>query len=372
MRRRSLAVIGANFGDEGKGLITDFLVSEASPSDTIVVRFNGGAQAGHTVVSPTGVRHIFRHFGSGSLLGAPTYLSRFFIVNPMAWKDERNELRLAGGVSRLYVHPLALLTTPYDMLVNQEIERIRGNARHGSCGLGIHETVVRCETEYRTTVSSVSAELCKRIRDEWVPRRMARLAPGIKPSDRFVIRVHSDTLLSQYLYDLQDFYRSSTWSSSIPYRETTIFEGAQGLLLDQDHEFFPHVTCSRTGIRNVLSLCSENGITDVESIYVSRAYLTRHGPGPFPGEDLTLSYPDTTNAPNEFQGSLRFGRLDPQTLWNRIYSDGATRLTAPLKPSTCRLALTCLDQVEDPEKLVQTLDPDFVSFGPTRKDVTRV
>jgi len=65
------AVIGANFGDEGKGLMTDVLASRA-PSRTLVVRANGGAQAGHTVVTPEGRRHVFGHVGSGALCGAPT------------------------------------------------------------------------------------------------------------------------------------------------------------------------------------------------------------------------------------------------------------------------------------------------------------
>lgn len=83
---RARAVIGASFGDEGKGLVTDYLC--AIQGAGIVVRFNGGAQAGHTVVTPDGLRHVHHHFGSGTLWGTPTFLSQFFIVNPIAFLAE--------------------------------------------------------------------------------------------------------------------------------------------------------------------------------------------------------------------------------------------------------------------------------------------
>ena len=69
---KAYAVIGANYGDEGKGLITDYLCRQVE--NPLVIRFNGGAQAGHTVTTPEGIRHIFSHFGSGTLAGA-SYLS---------------------------------------------------------------------------------------------------------------------------------------------------------------------------------------------------------------------------------------------------------------------------------------------------------
>jgi len=75
-------VIGANYGDEGKGAAVDRLATEAG-AQCLVVRFNGGAQAGHTVETPDGRRHVFSHFGAGSFAGARTFLSRFFVSNPI-------------------------------------------------------------------------------------------------------------------------------------------------------------------------------------------------------------------------------------------------------------------------------------------------
>src|ERR1017187_3423727 len=128
-KMRAYAVIGANYGDEGKGLLTDYLVNrENAPGcgsdDTLVVRFNGGSQAGHTVVTPDGRRHVFSHFGSGSfssgdMKGAATLLSRFFIVNPMIFKRERCELELKGPVNlEINIDMRAPVTTPFEMLIN--------------------------------------------------------------------------------------------------------------------------------------------------------------------------------------------------------------------------------------------------------------
>ena len=88
-------VIGANYGDEGKGLMTDFLCRQHSAD--LVVRFNGGAQAGHTVVTPEGERHVFHHIGSGYFAGVPTYLSKFFVSNPVLFKQEYQELRIPSS-----------------------------------------------------------------------------------------------------------------------------------------------------------------------------------------------------------------------------------------------------------------------------------
>ena len=73
-------VIGANFGDEGKGLMTDYF---SQKPNSIVVCSNGGAQRGHTVTTSDGIRHVFHHFGSGTFNHASTYLSEDFIVNPI-------------------------------------------------------------------------------------------------------------------------------------------------------------------------------------------------------------------------------------------------------------------------------------------------
>ncbi len=129
-----------------------------------------------------------------------------------------------------------------------------------------------------------------------------------------------------------------------------LFEGAQGLLLDQDRGFFPHVTRSNTGLRNVLALADELGLERLEVTYATRAYLTRHGAGPLPRELPEKPYPgvvDATNVPNVYQGALRFGWLDLDVLRRAIAEDLADAGRPPGLALKARLAIACLDQVGD-------------------------
>ena len=93
-------VIGANWGDEGKGLMTDYF---SQKPNSIVICSNGGAQRGHTVVTPNKVRHVFHHFGSGTFNLADTYLSEDFICNPIIFRQEYNELKHLGYYPNIYI-----------------------------------------------------------------------------------------------------------------------------------------------------------------------------------------------------------------------------------------------------------------------------
>jgi adenylosuccinate synthase len=127
-----------------------------------------------------------------------------------------------------------------------------------------------------------------------------------------------------------------------------VFEGAQGLLLDQDRGAFPYVTRSHTGIRNALEVAAEAGIDALDVTYVSRAYLTRHGAGPLSNELQGKPYAgieDSTNVPNEFQGTLRFAHLDLDLLERTIRTDFADAMLYPGVAARLHLAVSCLDQV---------------------------
>ena len=102
-------VIGANYGDEGKGLFTEFL--SQSPDNSIVVLVNGGSQRGHTVNDPTYGKHVFHHFGSGTLAGVPTYFAKSYLINPM----QLNPFSVAEFITRLAARKryAELVTTPF-------------------------------------------------------------------------------------------------------------------------------------------------------------------------------------------------------------------------------------------------------------------
>ncbi len=332
---KAQVVIGACWGDEGKGLVTDYLCAPHGEK-AIVVRFCGGSQAGHTVVTEN-KRHVFSHFGSGSLAGAATHLSQFFIVNPLLWRKELNEL---GFRPRLSVHPLALVTTPYDMLLNQEIETARGAKRHGSCGAGINETLQRS-----IPLRAGMLRRAKSVKDTALTirkRSLGRLEElNLKPSEWFLERLHSRRMLKSFLdacaefsaYPLRDNDIVWDWSN-------VIFEGAQGLLLDQRHPFFPHVTHANTGLKNVVEIA---GFAELEVFYVMRTYLTRHGAGPFPTEDPNLKFEDDTNSVNPWQGALRFGPLDVPLIADAINRD-LEHLESASAASRAYLAVTHCDQ----------------------------
>jgi adenylosuccinate synthase len=381
-------VVGSGWGDEGKGLLTEYF----SRSNTVVVRANGGSQAGHTCVQADGRRHVFHHFGSGSFRGATTYLSRFFIANPILYLRELTDLRKLHIAPSVIADPRAYVTTPYDMIINQMIELQRGNDRHGSCGNGINETMKRSEFErFRLTVWDLSditklIAILQRIRNHWVPERLAVL--GLTADAEWKDHLTSDGIFTHFLADAESFYRSMAMlSTSLQNHQDIVFEGAQGLLLDEDHKFFPYVTHSHTGLKNVNTLAIENNIDALRVTYVTRAYATRHGAGPFPREVAGLKYDDQTNVTNDWQGSLRFGHLDLDLLAETIQHD-LTHATIPVQPV---LAITCLDQVgaevavwqggrlhhvatkELPQRVREWLQMPvrYISAGPTAEHVVR-
>lgn len=339
-------VIGANFGDEGKGLMTDYLCAQGAG---VVVRFNGGAQAGHTVVTPSGQRHVFRHFGSGSLLNIPTFLSQFFVCNPILFFEELKQLDALGFNPTVYAHPDCLVTTLPDMLINQYIENKRADKRHGSCGIGFHETISRSKVnELKITMSdlwnggtrleSQLAEIC----DKYSRFRTGQKVDAPGAIEAFIKCCHQ--------------FADCVNPLGIGQCKDLIFEGAQGLLLDQNRkEFFPHVTHSNTGMKNVEVLCAQAGITTKEIYYVSRTYLTRHGAGPLPGDDASLNYADETNQPNAFQGTLRFAPLDYNSLRARCKLDAGS--------NAHNLVLTHCDQFDSPGSA------DLYCDHPTREGV---
>lgn len=343
------AVIGANFGDEGKGRIVDHFAANAKGS-VVVVRYNGGAQAGHTVVLPDGRSHVFCHYGSGTLAGAATFLSEFFIINPLLWKKERIALDQLGVNPELRIHPDAPLTTPWDMLINREVETHRGNGRHGSCGYGINETVERLTTSklrifMRDLGTPVFKDTLKAIKTEWVPQRLGAL--GIdKPSESFEEFRDSPDLLGEYMEATAEMNRHSRpmFSTKLKQWDNVIFEGAQGLCLDERSRFFPHVTRSRTGLANVVEICGQMGADRIAATYVTRAYLTRHGAGPLPNELDFLTYDDATNGENPWQGRLRFAPLNLDLLAEMIRKDLGGFKGVRVTPS---VAMTCMDQVGD-------------------------
>lgn len=365
-------VIGANFGDEGKGLMTDYLCREIDAE--VVCRFNGGAQAGHTVVLPNGTRHVFQHLGAGAFTGATTFLSETFIVNPVRFHPEFEAFTKLHHEPAVFVDPAAIVTTPYDMVLNQAMELQRGGARHGSVGMGINETVVRQRTHplIVADLTRVDAELRERlfaIITEYVPARLDTLQVADSMRNWLAPYLQSSTLLERFIEDCKLFLKRV--GSSEPYEilhgEHVVFEGAQGLALDQNNaDEFPNVTRSNTGIRNAMHLITAADLPKPIVTYVTRSYLTRHGAGRLDHElpeSETVQLRDSTNLPHDFQGVMRYGPLDVQAMERRIAKD---LLPFMDRVKTYNAAVTWCDQLPVP-----MLDSPirYASYGPTHQDV---
>ena len=330
-------VADLGYGDAGKGTVVDWLCSPdgGGPVHT-VVRFNGGAQAGHNVVTPDGRHHTFAQFGSGTFTpGVRTHLSRFVLVDPLALAAEAEHLASAGvpdALGRLSIDRDALLVTPYHRAANRAREMARGKNRHGSCGMGIGETA---------SYALAHPADAPRVSDCAAPRTLGRKLTNLR-----------DYLTSQLgqldvpaRAGLCDAYRA--FATTVPLVDSgylrrllrsgrAVFEGAQGILLDEWRGFHPYTTWSTTTFGNAETLLAEAGESAIR-LGVTRCYMTRHGPGPFVTEDPTLEIPEPHNhqgtESGRWQGRFRTGHLDAVAL----------RYAADVSGSVDAVALTHLD-----------------------------
>ncbi len=222
-----------------------------------VVRFNGGAQAAHNVVVGE-QHHTFSQFGSGTLSGTPTLLSRYVLVEPIALAAEARGLAALGvadPLSLLSIDGNALLTTPIHVAANRAREDARGADRHGSCGKGIGETAwYALVCAQRPAVGSV-------FEGQRVPGTAGSPPTVGDCGDPATMRRKLDALARFYgpladfpsVAGMVDLYREFADAVRIvPGDEIgrlvaqgkLVFEGAQGVLLDQWRGFHPHTTWS--------------------------------------------------------------------------------------------------------------------------------
>lgn len=284
-------VLGLTFGDEGKGVTTQWRCMQALKYDRkpVVIRFNGGAQAAHTI-NLNDEEHICSTYGSGVLLGVPTFLTRDFYFDPVcAWNEYQT---LTDKNSILTAHPDCRVVTPYDVIAGVNNEKV---VKDGSCGKGIFQTFKRYN----------SADF-------------KSLLPHKDQEDH--LRTFLNQVRSYYQFEkdneLEDLFVKSMMelpfsvASEPPMEDDTelIYEGAQGLLLDMDYGFYPHVTPSHTGLDDIPAA----HLYKADVYLVTRTYTTRHGNGYEPKHKLLwdLSDKHETNVSNGFQGPFKTGMLE--------------------------------------------------------------
>lgn len=344
-------VVGLNYGDEGKGLMVDYFSRQAilKGDDVLNVLSNGSAQRGHTVQLLDGGRHVFKHLGSGTFAGADTYFPAQFLVNPIEFNKE---YEVFNPYCRC--HKDCIVVTPYHMMLNQAKEKIQ---KHGSCGMGVWEaTQSPSLTVWDLENRSISG-LIGILREIRFTLGYKEELPDIYWSDDLLYAFVIDCFK---FIDRIDICRDDLRAMDMYH--TIIFENGQGLLLDQKLPDKDYLTPSNTDLTNPKEILRQALIDEnvVETCYVTRSYMTRHGNGPFPTEcnkeEISdLIGEDKTNRPNEWQGSLRYGRLDDFT--NRIERFGKTSL-----------AITHMN--EHQIHLLDGFDEIYLSDGFTRESVT--
>jgi adenylosuccinate synthase len=332
---KQIAVIGLGFGDEGKGMVTSSLVNrymsnkEYKNDEIIVVRYSGGHQAGHTI-NTVGIHHTFANFGSGTLQGVPTYWSPACTVDPVGLINEYkilfDKMNHHNDIT-LFINKNCPVTTPYDIDENREIEKIN---QHGSCGVGFGTTIEREEEGnvhfcfgdlFNSTIMEIKLNL---VASYYLPDETPQMDwSGLEKFREAVQSITSSIFTFRPVDDLPAHFH------------THIFEGSQGLLLDKDIGFFPHVTRANVGSKALPSLN--------EVFYVTRAYQTRHGNGPMSNE-INLDLKNTENESNKkhkYQGAFRTGILDLDLLKYAIEND---RKHSNAKKEN--LVITCMDQMK--------------------------
>ena len=349
-------VVGLNYGDEGKGQMVDYFSRQGTIKGHKVLNVlsNGSAQRGHTVQLLTGERHVFKHLGSGTFAGADTYFPAQFLVNPIEFNKEYEDF-----YPYCMCHKDSIVVTPYHMMLNQAKEKLQ---KYGSCGMGVWEAVQFPILRVWDLENRSAPELIDILRE-------IRFTLGYEEG---LPKIYwSDYLLYAFLMDCYKFVdrvnvipNEMEVIKGITGYNTIIFENGQGLLLDQKLPDKNHLTPSNTDLTNpkdILKKC-EIGKDIVETCYVTRSYMTRHGNGPFPTEcnkeEISdLIGEDKTNRPNEWQGALRYGHMDWDNAMTRIERFGETSL-----------AITHINELQP---TVENLDFDriYLSDGPTRLNI---
>jgi adenylosuccinate synthase len=280
---RNVVVIGTQWGDEGKGKIVDWLTDHVAG----VVRFQGGHNAGHTLVIK-GRKTVLRLLPSGILHPNVTcFIGNGVVVSPQALIEEIDEIGKAGidATKQLRLSEAAALILPHHVALDQARERAKGEAKIGTTGRGVGPA-------YEDKV----ARRAIRVGDLYARERFAAKLGEVLDYHNFVLRnyFHADTIDFQKTLDdtlaiaarLKPMVAdvSGEVNALIAQGKSILFEGAQAALLDVDHGTYPYVTSSNTVAGQA---AAGAGVGPGQLHYVlgvAKAYATRVGSGPFPTE----------------------------------------------------------------------------------------
>jgi len=277
-----IVIVGAQWGDEGKGKVTDLLAESAD----VVVRFQGGNNAGHTIVrdGQTWKLHLMP---SGILYpGKLCVIGNGVVIDPKVLTDELDELRRRGvDTSSLRISANAHLIMPYHLMLDHAGEAKLGRLQIGTTRRGIGPCYADKAERLGIRVQDLLDEkiLKKKIVAALEPRRLS-LRPFAK-DPKLDLQAMTDEYLT-YGHRLERYIADTTRlvHQQLDADRSVVFEGAQGTLLDIDHGTYPFVTSSNP-IAGAACIGAGVGPKDIDEVWgVTKAYLTRVGAGPFPTE----------------------------------------------------------------------------------------
>ena len=343
---------GMQFGDEGKGTFCDYLAHEQDID--CVVRYNGGSQASHTVITPEGIIHKFSQLGSGMFLDkCHTYLTENMVINldnlyvELEVFSSKTDIPLPELLDRIHIHENCYVVTPYHKLINKLREFSKGSNRRGTVGTGVSEVRYLLR---EPKIFPYARDLGLKVKDIFNPHSNNPVIGRYEALYNYVknfYREHEefiwqnvpenmhDSLVKEVNFLLSDkayltvaanyidrfkyappsvnLKKCIYTSYELSFRkncQTAIFEGAQGLLIDGTYGIKPNTTFLDTTNHFALEISFlKDSITKVG---IAKAFTSRHGMGVFPTESVEVADKVTDENQEEtfWNGKIRFGWFD--------------------------------------------------------------
>ncbi len=324
----TIAVVGTQWGDEGKGKITDYLAENAD----LVVRYQGGNNAGHTI--KIGAETFALHLLPSGILRPwiINVIGNGVVIDPHELMKEMDAVKAKGhSIEGLRISDRANVIVSYHRILDGAEERNRGDKGVGTTGRGIGPCYSDKIARYGIRVSDLLDEKALRERLDLVhPIKEKQIAvlggPGIAPKEVLLKELLSmGEMLRPYITDT-----SVLVNQAIEKGKKVMFEGAQGTMLDIDHGTYPYVTSSNCIAGGICTGVGVGPNKVQEVLGVMKAYTTRVGAGPFPTELLDQTGTDLMNKGGEFGATTgrprRCGWLDMVIVEHAVRLNGLTQL----------------------------------------------
>lgn len=376
---------GMQFGDEGKGTFIDYLAHEKQVD--AIIRYNGGSQSSHTVITKEGTLHKFSQLGSGMFLDkCHTYITENMVVNLDNLMVELEFFSKATGVPipklirRMHIHENCFVVTPYHKLLNHLRELSKGKNRRGSVGTGVSEVRYLLQEQEKNPLFPYERPLGLQVKDIYQKYTNNSIIGRLEALQAYVEEFYHQNqsaiwrnmpkemmenmkkeieyllypkaffkIASDYVRNLKHAPKEFNLSSCIytTYEQSfrkecvnTIWEGSQGLLIDGKYGIKPNTTFLDTTNHFALSIAYL--YDNVKKVGIAKAFTSRHGLGVFPTEteEVSSRVLDENQSEAFWNGKIRFGWLDAILL---RYAQKINEVD--------ELYLSCLDQLSDFETI---------------------